>query len=409
MAVTGQAQLGDSLIVLMQRAYELRQPLNYVYAQAPITYVPEGGVLMDGNRFSSLRLPFFSNLAPANTVRSEFIDIAPEQLADQSFDVSPDFYGNAVQLGLLTRAQSQVDVARAAAEIVSENAAQTVDFVARSAAIAGSAVAYGSGTSRSAVTTAGQLTPALLYNAAAFLAPAPKIPSVGAGVGAGLCAIMRDVIVMDLAEDGGVILIGQYRDSGPEVVLNGEIGMHMSGVKLIQSNNAKIFHGAGTSANVDVAGQTLASDVPAGASSLTLNTQFTTNAQGYMFIGNAESIANGENTKIETIFFPTATGVTAVPLVGAGPNGGTAYDYSSGAIVLSAGQVHGIVVCGANSLAKVYDGAEGEFGQVLPPDDTGTLKQFETLGWRHIIGFGRPSENRLYRLEVGSPRFVLGI
>ena len=128
-----------------------------------------------------------------------------------------------------------------------------------------------------------------------------------------------------------------------------------------------------------------------------------------MFIGNAESIANGENTKIETIFFPTSTGVTAVPLVGAGPNGGTAYDYSSGAIVLSAGQVHGVVVCGANALAKVYDGAEGEFGQVLPPDDTGTLKQFETLGWRHIIGFGRPSENRLYRLEVGSPRQVLGI
>jgi len=409
MPVTGQSELGDSLIVLLQRAYELRQPLQYIYAQAPLAYVPEGGVLADGNRFSSLRLPFFSPLAPANTARSEYVDIAPVTLADQSFDVAPSFYGNAVQLGLLTRAQSQVNVAQAAAELVADNAAQTIDFIARSAAISGSAVAYGTGTARVSQTTAAQLSPALLYNAAAFLAAAPKIPSVGAGVGAGLAAILRDVVVMDLAEDSGVILIGQYRDAGPEVVLNGEIGMTMSGVKLIQNNNAKVFHGAGSSVNVDNAGQTLASDMPAGASSFTLNTAFTTNATGYMFIGNAESVANGENPEIETIFMPDSTGATGNAIVGSGPNGGANYAYSSGAVVLSATQVHGIVVCGANALAKVYDGAEGEFGQVLPPDDSGTLKQFRTLGWRHIIGFGRPSENRLYRLEVGATRQVLGI
>ena len=406
MAVTGKTELGDSLIVILQRNYELRQPLQYVYAQSPISYVPQGGVLQDGNRFSSLRLPFFSPLAPANTARSEYVDISPVTLADQSFDVSPSFYANAVQLGILTRAQSQVPIEQAAAELVADNAAQTIDFIARSAAIAGSAVAYGTGTARSGLSSAAPLTPALLYTAAAFLAPAPKIPSVGAGVGAGLVAIMRDVVIMDLAEDTGVILIGQYRDSGPEVVLNGEIGMHMSGVKLIQSNNAKVFHGGGSS-RAPTTG-TVAADIAAGSTSLTLNSSISSGSNAYYTIGNRETSANGENSEIETFYVADGT-TTTMNVVGAGPNGGLTYAYSSGAAVDSYNQAHAVIVCGANSLAKVYDGAEGEFGQIIPPDDTGTVKQFRTLGWRHIIGFGRPAENRLFRLEVGVERPVIGI
>lgn len=406
MPVTGQSELGDSLIVLMQREFELRQPLNYIYAQAPLSYVPANGVLADGNRFSSLRLPFFSNLPPANTARSEYVDVAPEVLADQSFDVSPSFYGNAVQLGLLTRAQSQVDVARAAALIVSENAGETIDFVARTAAIGGTAFALGNGGSRGAITSAGQMTPALLFNAAAYLSAAPMIPGVGAGIGAGRAAIMRDVVFTDLAEDSNVILLGQYRDAAPETVLRGEIGMTMSGVKLIQSNHAKIFHGGGSTNGPTSA--TLSADVGAGSTSISLNSSISSGSAAYYTIGTRESSANGEQAKVET-FYVSDGSTTTMNLAGAGPNGGLMYDYSSGAVVESYRQVHAVVVFGANALAKVYDGAHGEFGMVLPPDETGTLKQFQTMGWRHILGFGRPSENRLYRLEVGSERHVIGI
>ncbi len=408
MPVTGQSELGDSLIVILQRNYELRQPLQYVYAQSPVSYVPEGGVLQDGNRFSSLRLPFFSPLAPANTARSEYVDIAPVTLADQSFDVSPSFYANAVQLGILTRAQSQVPIEQAAAELVADNAAQTIDYIARTAAISGSAFAYGTGTARSGLSSAGPLTPALLYTAAAFLTPAPKIPSVGAGVGAGLAAIMRDVVVMDLAEDTGVILIGQYRDSGPEVVLNGEIGMHMSGVKLIQSNNAKVFHGGGSTVGRGPTSAVLSTNVVAGSVSFPINSSISSGSNAYYTIGNRETTDNGENAEIETFYVADGSTTTIVP-IGSGPNGGLNYAYSSGAIIESYNQAHAVVVLGANSLAKVYDGAEGEFGQIIPPDDTGTVKQFRTLGWRHIIGFGRPAENRLFRLEVGVERPVIGI
>lgn len=406
MPVTGQTELGDSLIELMQRNYELRQPLQYVYAQSPISYVPEMGVLKDGNRFSSLRLPFFSPLAPANTVRSEYIDIAPVTLADQQFTVSPNFYANAVQLGLLTRAQSQVDVAKAAAELVADNAAQTIDFIARSAAIAGTAVSFGNGSARSGISTAGQITPALLNTAAAFLTAAPRIPSAGAGTGAGRAAILRDVLVMDLAEDSAVILLGQYRDSGPETVLNSEIGMTMSGLKLLQSNNAKIFHGGGSSRAPSTA--SLSADVAAGATALGLVSSNSTGNNEYYTIGNRETTANGENVSVETFYVADAAS-TSWSVIGSGPNGGLNYAYSSGAAVDSFHQVHGVVIVGANSLAKVYDGAEGEFGQIVPPDDTGTVKQFRTLGWRHILGFGRPAENRLFRLEVGSERPVIGI
>ena len=408
MAVTGKTELGDSLIVIMQRNYEMRQPLQYVYAQSPVTYVPENGVLQDGNRWSSLRIPFFSPLVPANTARSEYIDIAPVQMDDQSFDMDVGFYANAVQLGILTRAQSQVDVARAASELVADNAAQTIDFIARSVAIAGSAFAYGTGNTRAGLSSAGPLTPAMLYTAGAFLTAAPKIPSVGAGVGAGLAAIMRDVVVMDLCEDTGVILIGQYRDSGPEVVLNGEIGMHMSGVKLIQSNNAKVFHGGGSTVGRGPSSGVIAADIAAGSTTFTVNTSVSSGNNDYYTIGNRETTTLGENAQIETFYVSDGSTTTMLP-IGSGPNGGLNYAYSSGAIIASHNQAHAVVVFGANSLAKAYDGAEGEFGKIIPPDDSGTVKQFRTLGWRHIIGFGRPSENRLFRLEVGTERPVIGI
>lgn len=188
MAITGTGQLGDSLIVLMSAEFDMIVPRNYIYSQTPLAVVPAGGVLREGNGFSSLRIPSYHKLLPANTTRSELTDISPVQLQDSAVDISHSLYGNAVQLSLKIQKTAAKDVFQIAAQLVAENAAESIDYVARSVAIAGRARELGNGSSRDAVDENGVLTPGMLYNAAGYLASAPKLdgglnqPTIGGGL-----------------------------------------------------------------------------------------------------------------------------------------------------------------------------------------------------------------------------------
>ena len=407
MAVTGTGQLGDSRIEVMSAEFDMIVPRNYIYSQAPLSMVPAGGVLSEGQGFSSLRIPSYHRLLPANTTIGQLTDISPVQMRDSQVTISPGLYGNAVQLSLELQKTAAKNVFQIAAQLVAENAAESVDYVARSVAIAGNAFELGNGSSRDAIDASGALAPGMLYNAAGFLASAPKLdgglnqPTIGGGI----AAIMRNAIVADLAENSSIILLGQYRDSGVDTVLKGEVGAHMSGVRLVVSDNAKIFHGAGAFVGVS-SGEPLANALEAGATSLTVSSAFTGAARGYAAIGTVESTANGEQTNVETIYVESSAVNSTV--AGGAPNGGLVYDHSSDTAVTFANQVHAIVLMGANALMKVHDSAIGMNPELLPPKVDGLLDQWDSAQWRWFGGFGIWAQNRIYRIEVGSARQVLG-
>jgi len=409
MAITGISQLGDSLIEVMSGDFDMIVPRNYIYAQSPITYVPSGGVLQRGAGFSSLRIPSYHRLLPAVSTRSEITDISPVQLQDSQVTISHSFYGNAVQLSLKLQESAAKDVFQVATQLVAENAAESVDYVARSVALGGRAFELGNGSSRDAVSANGVLTPSMLYNAAGYLASAPKLnggmnqPTMGGG----LAAVMRNAVVADLAENSSIILLGQYRDNAPETVLMGEIGTHMSGIRLIVSDNAKIFHGGGSTVGFQVSSDNLSNAVTAGATTIAVSTALSSGAGTYLTLGTRETTANGEQTNVETIYTPALS--SALSIVGGAPNGGLVFDHSSDTPVGGYNQVHGVIVFGANALMKVFAGDIGMNPQMLPPDNDGLLNQWDSLSWRWYGGFGRKAENRLYRLEVGSNRQVLGM
>ena len=58
---------------------------------------------------------------------------------------------------------------------------------------------------------------------------------------------------------------------------------------------------------------------------------------------------------------------------------------------------------------KVYDAGIGLNPQLLPPKIDGLLDQWDSAQWRWYGGFGIWAQNRVYRLEVGSNRQVLGV
>ena len=406
MAVTGTGQLSNSLMEVMSGEFDMIVPKQYIYAQSPLTYVPQDGVLRRGAGYSSLRINTYHRLLPANTTRSEITDIAPVQLRDSQVTISHSFYGNAVQLSLKLQETASRDLFQIAAKIVAENAGESVDFVARSVAVAGSAFELGNGSSRDAVNSNGVLTPGMLYNAAGYLASAPKLeggfnqPTIGGG----LAAIMRNAVIADLAENSSIILLGQYRDSAPETVLMGEVGAHMSGVRLIVSDWAKIFQGAGST--LVASSDNLSNAVNAGATTIAVSTAISSGTGTYLTIGTRETTANGEQTNVEVVYAPALS--SALAIAGGAPNGGLLFDHSSDSPVGAYNQVHAVVVFGAESIMKVYASDIGENPQLLPPKVDGMLDQWDSAQWRWYGGFGVRAQNRLYRLEVGSNRQVLG-
>ena len=220
---------------------------------------------------------------------------------------------------------------------------------------------------------------------------------------------MRNAVIADLAENSSIILLGQYRDNAPETVLRGEVGSHMSGIRLIVSDNAKIFHGAGST--LVISSGAINAAVSAGATTIAVASSLSSaGSLSYMCLGTPETTANGEQTNVETIFVDAAS--SAISLRGGAPNGGLVYSYSSGASLTGTRQVHGIVVMGAKSIAKVHDTESGPNPVLLKPGNDGKdgmLEQWDSLSWRWFGGFQRWAENRLYRIEVGSERQVLGM
>ncbi len=410
MAITGISQLGNSLIEVMSGEFDMIVPRNYIYAQAPLAVVPSGGILQKGSGFSSLRIPSYHRLLPAVSTRSELTDISPVQLQDSQVTISHSLYGNAVQLSLKLQESAAKDVFQIGAQLTAENAAESVDYVARSVAIAGRAFEFGNGSSRDAVNgSAGVITPSMLYNAAGYLASAPKLDGGMNQVtlGGGLAAIMRNAIIADLAENSSIILLGQYRDSAPETVLMGEVGTHMSGIRLVVSDNAKIFHGGGSTVGFPCSSDNLSNAAVAGATTIAVSTALTSGGGTYLTLGTRETTANGEQANVETIYTPALS--SALSIAGGAPNGGLIFDHSSDTPVGGYNQVHAVVIFGAKALMKVYAADIGVNPQMLPPKTDGLLDQWDSIQWRWYGGFGRWAENRLYRLEVGSNRQVLGM
>jgi N4-gp56 family major capsid protein len=396
---------------ILQAAFEVGVREQFIYSQSPLAMVPPGGVIARGNNYSSLALDFFHELPVDSSAISETADIVPSTFTISQVTVSAAPYARAVQLSKPLEFQATPDVVGAAGGIVARNAARTIDYLARSQAVSGNTVFFGGDAATRATispaSTSDELAFSNFQDVSAFLDAAPRLPGVGSGVGTGIAGILRKAIVADLMEDGTLILLGE-RSAPNSFLLNGEIGGHVGGVRIIESNFAKIFSGAGSSLAGNVT--SLQSAAAPGSTSLGYSSAGSSDAIGdYLTIGAIESTANGENPIAEVVFRSGGTtGTTAANVVGAGANGGLKYAHAAGEAVTHANQVYASVFMGMDALMKVYAGEWLENGEVLPPEVSGLAKQFNTMAWHWYGGYARKAENRLVRIEHAGSRFSLG-
>jgi N4-gp56 family major capsid protein len=383
---------------------------EYIYSQAPLVFTPPQGVIGAGNRGSAVNIPFYHGLPANTTALSQTQDITPRTFTDNLVTVTPDLYGDAVQIAQKLSLEAFTDIEAAAAANVAEQAARTRDYLARVAACSGSLVMYGGDALTRATVTTASTTDELAFgdflDAIGILSgnSAAKIP----GPFSGYAGIMSRQAYLDQVEDGNIILLGEY-GSVPFNLLNGEIGAHIAGVRLIVSDFAKVFHGAGASGTAS--SKTLTTEHAAGTTTLgTTSALSTASKNTYMTVGAVEATGADNNPTVETVFVTGGTGTTSVTIIGGGPNGGLLYVHSSAEYVQQAEQVHASVFFGAEALGFVYtnDDGLGPDGVIYPPEVTGLAKQFNTLAWKGFWGFGRISENRLVRFEHAVTRQRIG-
>jgi N4-gp56 family major capsid protein len=414
MTVITTSVTSNSVQALYQAEFVMAAKRNYVYSQSPLAFTPAQGVIGIGNRGSSVNIPVFHRLAPSTTALSQTADVTPVTFTDDLITVTPEMYGQAVQLSQKLSLEAFTDVEQAAVINVAEAAADARDRVARIQACSGAAVVFGGDATTRLTVGTGSSSYEMGYSdwldAVAFLqgARAPMLSD-----GAGVAAIISDQTYADQIDDGTLILVGEYSAGAYPFLLNGEIGTHIAGVRVIKSNFAKIFHGAGAS-NVGGMESTIVGSTTtlvAGATSMGLPGTITSGAVGdYVAVGTVEATGVADPLITETVMLIGATNSTTQAILGGGPNGGFVYPHAAAAPITAHAQVHAAVFMTAEALAMVYtnDDGLGPDGLIIPPENTGLLKQFNSMGYKHFLGFARASENRLWRVEHEPSRTKIG-
>ena len=402
----------NAVAALYASAYIMSVRQALAYSQSPIVYVPPQGVMGVGNRGSSLKIPLFLDLARGSSL-SETADVTPVQLSAFQATITPELYGQAVQLSQKLSLMSFTDVEAAAVEAIGRSAAAKREEVARKAAIGGANVFFGGdATTRAGCSTAATADTITFNNfvqASLMLESAgtPKIP----GGGNGYVAVISGPTEADLVASSAIILAAEYGSN--EALLTGEIGTHLTGTRLIRSIFAKQYLGAGTSMGGMNPNGVYAAVAAGDTSFGTTAAPSTLSVGDFLFIGStAESTGNDDvaDAEVVRVLSTTSSSGAAIGIIGAGVNGGFMYAHSSGALVTCNASVQGTVFLGAESLAMVYSNEDGlgPEGMIILPEVTGILHQFNNVGWKGFWGFGIVSENRVARVEAATNFHVIG-
>ena len=346
---------------------------------------------------SSYTFQFVSDMTPGSSAISESVDISAQLLRDATATITPTSRGEALKWSELLDLQAFTDLIAKRSQILGENAMETIEVVARQAALQGDLVSrYVARASLDGATAAHRWSSDVLWQAATQI-QAMRCPPLMVNGRAQWLAIAHPDSFIDLLLDGDINSVALYQDK--EIIMNGELG-ELAGFKLIISPFAKIFGGAGVdgSTNMDT---TLAADVNALAVTATVASS-TGSAVGKYYTIGTEETANTHYSDNEVVLRTTASASTTITFAGSAANGGLRFDHASGTAVRNADNVYPVVYGSPFSLVKVFAEETGEFGEFVGPKFDGLANQFQSIAYKWYGGYGRIAENRILRGEYSS-------
>jgi N4-gp56 family major capsid protein len=390
MALTQVSSLDISKAAYEQLAYYALRPELYYDALVEVQSTNAT------NRGVSVQFTIASDLSEATTALTETSDITPVSMSDSYVVVTPLEYGNAVQLTSKLGATAFMEVNPIAANIVGWNAGISTDGIARTAAGAGTNVAYTSGTTRAGLAKTNTLTGSDVRKAVASLRK-NNVPTFN-GLYKGL--IHPDASYDFRGATGGTNWSDPHVYSDPSGIYNGVIG-NFQGVQFMETPRAPLFSDGGTNSYT-------ISTIAVASSVATL----TTSAAHGLAVGDTLTISGatatsgtgstsqlGFNAQFTVATVPSTTTLTVSVAGLSNVNAGTSLS-----LVVSAVDVYGTLVMGRQALAKAFStgGGYGEQAIIVDVPVIDTLRRFTGIGWKHFVGYSVFRQAALYRIESGS-------
>lgn len=390
------ALTSTSSLDLSKAAYEM---LAY-YALRPELYydaLVEVQSTNATNRGTSVTFTIASDLAEASTPLTETSDITPVAMADSYVTVTPLEYGNAVQLTAKLGATAFMEVNPIAANVIGWNAGISTDGIARTAAGAGTNVAYSNGkTARTSIAKTDILVGNDVRKAVASL----RKNNVATFNGLYKGIIHPDASYDFRGQTGGTNWSDPHVYSDPSGIYNGVIG-NFQGVQFMETPRAPLFSDGGvnswTISTIAVSGDvaTLTSSAAHGLAvgdTVTISGATATS-------GTGSSNQTGFNRQFTVATVPSTTTFTVSVAGLSNVNAGTSLSLTAASV-----DVYGTLVMGRQALAKAFStgGGYGEQPIIVDVPVVDTLRRFTGVGWKHFVGYSVFRQAALYRIESGS-------
>ena len=390
MALTQVSSLDISKAAYEQLAYYALRPELYYDSLVEIQATNAT------SRGTSVTFTIASDLAEASTALTETTDVTPVAMSDSYVTVTPLEYGNAVQLTSKLGATAFLEVNPIAANVVGWNAGISTDAIARTAAGAGTTVAYTSGTTRAGLAKTNTLTGNDVRKAVANL----RKNNVATFNGMYKGLIHPDASYDFRGATGGTNWSDPHVYSDPSGIYNGVIG-NFQGVQFMETPRAPFFADGGlnsyTISTISVA-SSVATITTSAAHGLAVGDTLTISG-ATATSGTASASQLGFNAQFTVATVPTTTTLTVsvagLSAVAAG---------TSLTLAVNSVDVYGTLVMGRQALAKAFStgGGYGEQAQIVDVPVIDTLRRFTGVGWKHFVGYGVLRQAALYRIESGS-------
>lgn len=358
----------------------------------------QGITMAEAVRGSSVVMPVLFKLAITTDTISQTADLTPVTMTDGTVSVTPTSRRNAIQWSQALDIQAYTNYGSERFKALGQNQAESVDWVARTAALSGSLVDRAAArASIDAGTSGHRLSDADVEGVQGRLA-SMKVPAFVGEAGATAWAMLLHPFPFhDLRESGNVDSVGIYQNQG--IALNWEFGK-LGPFRIIVSADAHVFQSAGATCTAGSLVEVTTAAIAAGDKTFTLAAG--THANDAKFI----NLLDG--TETSTTLYPSnerveyVSGTTTVTFVGSAENGGARFAHASGIYASNSDNVYTVTYGGPQSLVKTWVPEVGEFGEVVGPRLGGLIDQFGHIGWKWYGGYSLVAENRMIRGEYST-------
>lgn len=410
---TGTAELTNSLQEILTIEAQFEAARTQVFGQFPM--VPADGAISGPDAGQTVKMRFLPRLPIKTDTINEKADITPRKVGDEYVDITINEYGDAVQITKFAEIVTKGDLRSETGRRVAEQMVASLDRLAgrqyyegQNFVFRANGVSARSGLDAAndtlADTTVGHSFLERLQTALrSSRTPGFREDSQGVDF---YSTVIHPVLRPDVTETAGYITALQYQ-SGRDQLFNGELG-DVRGLRIMVSEQAKVYPGAGTAAQ---SATTLSASAVAGATTITVADATGLAVGDVITVGTLEdgstvtsetSASTTENVLITAVNSNTLT-IAGLGFASSGiDTPGLRFAHSSGESVVEAALVAAIPVFGPQSVMKAYASEVGEFGMTKVTGPFDVLERFLNIAWYAVMGWNKTNGLWTARGEVAT-------